>query len=229
MNGNVHNDGAAKPVAYILLGPPGSGKSTQADLFGREFGAVHVDMGAALRAAAGEATPFGEALSEIINTRRELVPDGIVRAILENELRRIGPSRPVVIDGAPRRESQIPSVMSAIVGSGRELRKAILIDLSEEDAVERISRRYSCGVCGRKLILGADLPTRGSACPSCGSPVSQRADDTEEGVRKRYRIFRDETMPVIDDFEKNGILLRVPGDRSAEEIFGMIASAVRRK
>lgn len=218
-----------KSTAYILLGPPGSGKSTQADLFGQEYGAVHIDMGAALRAAAGERTPFGEALSEIINTRRELVPDGIVRAILENELRRIGPSRPVVIDGAPRRESQIPPVMSAIIGSGRELGKAIFIDLSEEGAVERISRRYSCGSCGRKLILGSDLLTRESACPTCGSPVSQRADDTEDGVRTRYRIFREETMPVIDDFERKGVLLRVPGDRSAEGIFGIITSAIGRE
>lgn len=218
-----------KPTAYILLGPPGSGKSTQADLFGREFGAAHIDMGAALRAAAGERTPFGEALSEIINTQRELVPDGIVRAILENELRRIGSSRPVVIDGAPRRESQIPSVMSAIIGSGRELGKAIFIDLSEEGAVERISKRFSCGTCGRKLILGSDLPTRESVCPTCGAPVSQRADDTEDGVCKRYRIFREETMPVIDDFERKGVLLRVPGDRSAEEIFGMITSVIGRE
>jgi adenylate kinase len=217
-----------KPDAYILLGPPGSGKSTQADLFGREFGAAHIDMGAALRAAAGERTPFGEVLSDIINKRRELVPDGIVRSILENELRKIGPSRVVVIDGAPRRESQVHAVLSAILASGRELRKVVLIDLSEEGSVERISRRYSCGECGRKLILGSDLPSSEGPCPFCAGAVSQRADDTVEGVRKRYGIFLEETLPVIAHFESNGLLLRVPGDRDADAIFGEIMTELGR-
>lgn len=214
------------PDAYILLGPPGSGKSTQADLFGREFGAAHIDMGAALRAAAGERTPFGEALSDIINKRRELVPDGIVRSILENELKRIGPLRPVVIDGAPRRESQIQAVLSAIHGSGRELRKAIFIDLSEAGSVERISKRFSCASCGRKLILGSDLPAAGGPCPFCGGVASQRADDTEDGVRTRYRIFREETMPVISHFKEEGTLLHIPGDQGSDAIFKEILSAL---
>ena len=207
------------PAAYILLGPPGSGKSTQADLFGRKFGAVHVDMGASLRAAAGEATPFGEALSEIINTKRELVPDGIVRSILENELRTIDPTRPVVIDGAPRRESQIHAVLSAIAASGRTFRKAILVDLSEEESIARISKRFSCVSCGRKLILGIDFSSESAPCPSCGGSVTRRADDTEEGVRKRCRIFLEETSPVIAYFESRGELLRVTGGKTAEEIF----------
>ncbi|NTW30426.1 MAG: nucleoside monophosphate kinase [Candidatus Moranbacteria bacterium] len=215
------------PDAYILLGPPGSGKSTQADLFGREFGAVHIDMGAALRAAAGERTPFGEALSDIINKRRELVPDGIVRSILENELKRIGASRPVIIDGAPRRESQIHSVLSAIHGSSRELRKAIFIDLSEAGSVARISRRFSCASCGRKLILGSDLFASDKPCPFCGGVVSQRADDTEEGVRTRYRIFREDTLPVISHFREKGTLLHVSGDRNADVIFREIANALQ--
>jgi adenylate kinase len=217
-----------KPDAYILLGPPGSGKSTQADLFGREFRAAHIDMGAALRAAAAERTPFGEILSDIINTRRELVPDGIVRSILENELRKIGTSRVVVIDGAPRRESQVQDVLSAIFASGRELRTAVFIDLSEAGSVERISRRYSCGKCGRKLILGFDFPAAEGSCPICAGAVSQRADDTVEGIRKRYGIFREETLPVIEYFERNGLLLRVPGDRNADEIFGEIMTKLGR-
>ncbi len=217
----------SKPEVFILLGPPGSGKSTQADLFGREFGAAHIDMGAALRAAAGERTPFGEALSDIINKRRELVPDGIVRTILENELKRVGASRPVIIDGAPRRESQIHSVLSAIRGSGRELRKAIFIDLSEAGSVGRISKRFSCASCGRKLILGSDLGTSGGPCPFCGGAVSQRADDTEEGVRTRYRIFREETMPVISHFREEGTLVHVSGDRDADAIFKEISNTLK--
>ncbi len=217
---------ASRPSAYILLGPPGSGKSTQADYFGREFGAAHIDMGAALRSAAAEPTPFGAALSDIINNRRELVSDGIVRSILENELRKVGASRPVIIDGAPRCGSQVHVVISAIEESGRTFREAVFIDLSEEDSITRISRRFSCSECGRKLILGADLRTASSPCPVCGGEVSQRQDDTEEGVRTRFRVFRDETVPVIGYFEAEGKLLRVPGNKTAEAIWGDIRAAL---
>jgi adenylate kinase len=214
--------------AYILLGPPGSGKSTQADLFGREFGVAHIDIGASLRAAAGERTMFGDVLSEIINTRRELVPDNIIRSILENELRKVDPSRPVVIDGAPRCEHQIHLVLSVIHDSGRELRKVILIEVSEGESIARISKRFSCESCGRKLILWTDFRSVGDKCPSCGGAVTQRVDDTEAGVRERYRVFLEETLPVIAHFETQGELIRVSGDRSAEEIFAEIISDLKR-
>ncbi len=211
--------------AYILLGPPGSGKSTQAGTFVDAIDAAHIDMGSALRAAAA-LTPFGEKLSRTINEHRTLVGDDIVRSVLGDELRKIDASRPVVIDGAPRRESQIGIVLSAIRESGRELRAVVFIDLPEEVSVARISRRFSCSGCGRKFVLGADLPKGAAACPSCGGTVSRREDDTEAGVRKRFRVFRTETMPVIAYFEREGVLFRVSGDRPAEEISAEVRSII---
>lgn len=214
-----------KPHAYILLGPPGSGKSTQADIFRREFGAAHVDMGAALRAASREGTPFGEKLSESINQKRELVPDEIVRAVLEGELRRIPAGTPVILDGAPRRESQINEVLSVLDRFGKSFQGAIFIELSEADSVERISRRFSCADCGAKFILGKDYAAAsGDRCPHCGGKVTQRADDTSEGVRKRWKVFHDETLPVLGFFERKGKLIRVSGLSDPEGIFNDIRS-----
>lgn len=213
-----------KPYAYILLGPPGSGKSTQADIFKKEFGTAHVDMGSALRKAAAEPTPFGETLNEIINEKRELVPDGIVRAVLENELKKTASDQSVVIDGAPRRESQIQSTISALDASGKQLVGAIFIELSEEESVRRISCRFSCMKCGAKLILGKDIADEGSVCPQCGGSIAQRADDTPEGVRTRWRIFHDETIPVLSYFEREGRLVRVSGLSDPDGIFDDIRS-----
>lgn len=210
------------PKVYILLGPPGSGKSTQADIFTREFGGEHLDMGAALRSAAQEPTPFGAKLNTIINQKRELVPDEIVEAVLEKELRRISSDRSIIVDGAPRRANQIHEVLSALNRHGKDFKKAIFVELSEEDSVDRISRRFSCLECGAKLVLGGNYAQVGDRCPQCGGKVGQRADDTPEGVRKRWQVFHDETLPVLEYFEKQGKLLRVSGKNDAETIFNDI-------
>lgn len=213
-----------KPHAYILLGPPGSGKSTQADIFKREFGAAHVDMGSSLRAAAQEGTPFSEKLNESINQKRELVPDEIVRAVLESELRKVPAGKPVILDGAPRRESQINEVLSVLDRFGKSFQAAIFIELSEADSVERISRRFSCVDCGAKFVLGKDYAAQGDQCPHCGGRVTQRADDTPEGVKKRWNVFHDETFPVLSYFERKGRLIRVSGLSDPEGIFSDIRS-----
>lgn len=216
-----------KPHAYILLGPPGSGKSTQSDILNREFGCEHIDMGSALRSAAQEPTPFGAKINDIINRKRELVPDEIVQAVLEQELRKMAPDRPVVVDGAPRRGSQIREVLSALNRHGKNFKKAIFVELSEEDSVDRISRRFSCTDCGARLILGGNYENVGDRCPQCGGRVGQRADDTAEGVRKRWQVFHDETLSVLDYFEEQGQLLRVSGKNDAETIFNDIRSGMK--
>lgn len=213
-----------RPRAYILLGPPGSGKSTQADIFKREFGSAHVDIGSALRRAASEPTPIGEMLDEIIHEKHELVPDGVVRSVLEGELRKTGEDQSVIIDGAPRRASQIRDTISALISTGKLLSGVIFIGLSEEESVRRISRRFSCSSCGEKLILGKDIETKDAMCPKCGGKISQRADDTPEGVRTRWNVFHDETLPVLEHFSREGKLIRVSGEQDAEAIFTDIRS-----
>jgi len=208
-----------KPGAFILLGAPGSGKSTQAEFFKQKFGAAHIDIGAALRNAASEPTPIGEMLKEIIYEKQTLVPDGIVRSVLEAEIGKTGADQMIVIDGAPRRESQIRDTVSAVVSSGKVFYGAIFIELSEEESVKRISCRFSCEGCGAKLILGKDIGSDVSPCPRCGGKVTQRADDTQEGVRTRWKIFHDETLPVLAHFARENKLFRVSGEKSAHEIF----------
>lgn len=208
--------------AIVLLGPPGSGKSTQADLFARAFDAVHIDIGGALRRAAQEPTPFGAEVNETIHVRKELVSDEVVRSVLHREFEAIPSDRMAVIDGAPRCESQIADVMSVVSEAGRTLLGAIFIELPVEVSVDRISRRFSCAECGRKLILGTDVFSAEDPCPVCGGAIAQRVDDTGEGVRKRWQVFHDSTLPVLRYFEREGKLVRVSGQHAAEEIFSDI-------
>src|SRR3989344_198373 len=205
---------------YILLGPPGSGKSTQAELLRKAFDLVHIDIGSELRAAAEQDTSFGRELNDIVNRRRELVPDETVSTVLRMALERVPQSKGILLDGAPRRVSQIQPVLAVLQEFGRSLTKAIFIEISEEGSIGRISRRYLCFGCHRPYILGKDLHDEADGtCETCGGKIGQRKDDTKEGVRKRFQIFQEETLPVIEYFEREGTLARIDGNQGADAIY----------
>jgi len=211
--------------AYILLGLPGSGKSTQADLFAERFGATHLNMGSLLRTAALDSFARDGSLFRSVNESGSLVDDDTVHRVLEDGLRRTDPTAPVIIDGAPRRESQVDVVRSVLREVGRNLRKAVFLEIPEEMSVTRIRARFACSSCGRTLVLGDDLASETASCPFCGGRLTRRLDDSEAGVRKRIRVFRHETVPVIEHLEREGALVRISGVGTPEEVFSAMRSA----
>lgn len=212
---------------YILLGSAGSGKSTQAELLKSSLHLAHIDIGAELRSVAVQDTPLGRQVDETINARHELLSDDIMYAVLADAVRSVPLTAGILIDGAPRRESQIAKVLAILKETGRELNKVIFIDVPEAVSVERISKRFSCGKCGRQYILGKNLIDAGMPCRYCGGNIAQRVDDTPEGVRTRHQIFHQETMPVVRYFESTGQLLRVDGHQETYKVFQFILEHLR--
>lgn len=203
----------------IILGPQGCGKGTQAELLVKQFNLAHLEMGAALREIAKEDSPLGRRVDETINHKKELVPEKVIDAVLEKWIGQIPAEQGTIIDGAPRKISQIDEVEGAFKKNNRQLDFVIFVNIPETESVLRISKRYSCLGCQARLILGWDFQNPTDPCPECGGKVEQRPDDTPQGVRKRLEIFRQETMPVIDHYRKQGKLLDINGMQSVEKVF----------
>ncbi len=212
---------------YILLGSAGSGKSTQAELLKSSLHLAHIDIGAELRAVAAHDTSLGRQVNDFINVKHELASDELVLSVLTDAIRSVPHTVGLLIDGIPRRESQIQQVLQALADSGRILNKVIYIDVPETISVERISKRYACEGCRRSYILDKNLIDSAKPCRYCGGRISQRADDTEEGVRKRHQIFHQETLPVVRYFESTGHLLHVDGNQETYKVFKFILEHLR--
>lgn len=212
---------------YILLGSAGSGKSTQAELLKSSLHLAHIDIGSELRAVAAHDTKLGQRVNEIINVKHEFVPDDVVFAVLVDAVRSVPETVGLLIDGIPRRESQIQKVLDVLEESSRTLNKVIFIDVPAAVSVERISKRYACQTCKRTYILGKNLIDSEAPCRYCKGKIAQRPDDTEDGVRKRHQIFQEETLPVVKYFEGTGQLLHVDGDQETYKVFQNILEHVR--
>ncbi|HRY82647.1 MAG TPA: nucleoside monophosphate kinase [Candidatus Moranbacteria bacterium] len=210
----------------VILGPQGSGKGTQAEKLAKKFEAEHIDMGKFLREVALLETPLGKEIHEIVNIKKELVSDRILREVIHLKLLGLPREQGIVFDGVPRSIDQLGYFEEAIKESGRKIDKVISINLSKEESIKRISKRRVCEKCKKVFILGKDIQSAGEKCHAyrqagneCGGKIIQRIDDSEEGVKKRLGIFKEETMPIVEYYKKEGKLAEINGDQEIEKVF----------
>ncbi len=206
----------------IILGPQGSGKGTQAELLAQKYNLDHFDTGNALRRVASLDTPLGREVKEIIIVKKELVPSRILKEVLHARLSSLGREQGVVFVGLPRNIEQAEYFQDALLEFGRKIDKVFFINISEQESIERISRRRSCVKCREAYILGKNLEKDGRPCAKCGGEVVQRKDDTPEGIRKRLKVYREETMPVIEYFKNKDLLAEINGEQGSEKVFAEI-------
>lgn len=206
----------------IILGQQGSGKGTQAELLAEKFNLIHIDMGKTLRDVAKLDTPLGKEVYDIQNVTKTLVSSRILREVLHLKLGSIPNGQGIVFDGVPRTLDQAIYFDDALLEFGRNMDRVFFINISEQESLKRISKRWLCEKCKKILIMGQDVMSESDVCPQCAGEITQREDDTVAGVKKRLVIFAAETMPVIEHCKQEGVLVEINGNQTVEKVFADI-------
>lgn len=202
----------------ILLGPPGAGKGTQSAGLVERHGMKQLSTGDMLRAAVKAETPVGLEAKAVMD-RGELVSDGIVSALIDENLASMPADQGAIFDGYPRTSGQAADLDRILEKNGRSLDYVIELEVNVDALVERITGRFSCGNCGALYHDTANPPKTPGVCDVCGSTeFKRRPDDNEETVRKRMDEYRAKTAPILPGYEERGIVRRVDGMAAIGEV-----------
>jgi adenylate kinase len=210
----------------LLIGPQGSGKGTQAKILVERFGFFSFEMGGFLR----ELAKTNPEIAKIQNEKGKLVPDDMFFFALKELLgEKIISKKGILLDGFPRKISQYEMLKNWFEQQGEKLDIAFLIDISEEETLRRLSARRTCKICGRVWnLFTSPKPPAENKC-ECGGELYQRKDDTPEAIKKRLQEYSRETKPLINVLEKEGILIRINGERPIKTISRDLVKAIEGK
>src|SRR3989440_2275896 len=200
----------------ILLGPPGAGKGTQAERLVEDFDLPYYATGDILRAAVKEGTELGKEAKEYMD-RGDLVPDDLICRVIMERIDSPEAADGFILDGFPRNVHQAETLEEALERRGRELSAALYIDVDDDDVVKRLSGRRVCTKNGHNYHVDFDPPKKEGVCDQDGSRLVQREDDKPETVKHRLDVYREQTAPLVERYEKQGILRRFDGSRSQTE------------
>jgi len=206
-------------MRILILGSPGAGKGTQSKFISEKLNIPHVSTGDILRKEISLSTELGKKVREYVESGK-LVPDEIIAYILLNELKNDIYKNGYILDGFPRNLNQA----RILEEKGIAFDKVILIDASEDEIVKRLSGRRVCKNCNAVFNVYYNKPKVDGICDYCGGKLIQRDDDKEEVVRNRFKVFYEQTMPVINYYEQKGVLIKVNGNNSLDDIKNEIFS-----
>ena len=204
-------------MRVILLGAPGAGKGTQAATLHEHLNAPHIATGDLFRAALSEGTPLGLEAKSYMD-RGELVPDDVTVRMLLERISQPDAASGYILDGFPRSLAQATALSEALAGRGETIDKVLLVDVSEDELVRRLSGRWICRACQTPYHAISNPPKTEGMCDADGGELYQRDDDTPETVRNRLGVYRDQTAPLIDYYAEQGVLASINGEQDIEAV-----------
>jgi adenylate kinase len=207
------------------MGPPGAGKGTQAERLVDDFGLPYYATGDILRAAVKEETELGRKAKEYMD-RGDLVPDQLISDVVIERLDSDEAADGFLLDGFPRTTEQAELLGASLDARGRRLTAALLIEVPDQEVIRRLSGRRICVKSGHVYHVEFDPPKNESVCDQDGSRLVQRDDDKPETIQKRLDVYHDQTEPLIDYYERKGLLRRFDGTRSPEEVHDHIRATL---
>ncbi len=211
-------------MRIVLLGAPGSGKGTQAQRLQAKFGVPQVSSGDLLRDAVARKTDLGLKAKAAMEAG-QLVSDDIVLGLIRERLAQPDAANGFILDGFPRNSDQAATLSKLLVDIGQPLEAVLLMDVRTQTLIERLAGRRVCKACGAVHAVSA-LPAPDAPCTKCGGELFQRNDDKEEVIAKRLEVYQSQTKPLIEHYQKLGLLKVIKGEGDLEQITARMEAAL---
>jgi adenylate kinase len=205
-------------MRLVLLGPPGAGKGTQAEVLSAEYKLPHISTGDILREEVREKSDVGIEAKSYMD-KGGLVPDSIVTKIVVKRLGRPDATNGFILDGYPRTKTQSISLSSALDENGISIDRVLYFKTSVPTVIARLSGRRVCDNCKAIYHTKNNPPSKEGICDRCGGGLKQRRDDNEETVKKRLKVYEETASDLLGYYKEKGLLMEISGDLEVDKLF----------
>jgi len=210
----------------VLLGPPGAGKGTQAQVISQEMNLAHISSGDLFRENLKNQTELGKLAQGYMN-RGELVPDDVTIAMVRDRISRPDCADGALLDGFPRTPAQATALSEMLATMGQKVHSVPYISVPAELLIERLGGRWTCPSCGHVYHEKYNPPKTAGVCNNDGAALIQRDDDKAETVERRIRVYMEQTSPLIEYYRQEGLLVEVDGTKTIESVSQEILKAIK--
>ncbi len=214
-------------MQFVLFGPPGAGKGTQAKFLSETLNVPHISTGDILRENVKKGTALGMKAKSYMD-KGELVPDKLLIDLIKDRLSQPDCRKGFLLDGFPRTIPQAEALDEILDDINKNLDGVINIDVGSNELVRRLSGRRICRGCGASYHVLFNAPKAKDICDACGGELYQREDDKEAAIKNRLNVYMKQTQPVLDYYKKKGVLIDIDGEEEIEEVTADIKSALDR-
>ena len=213
-------------MKLLIMGRPGAGKGTQAANIKDYYKIPHISTGDMFRAAIKNQTELG-LLAKSYMDKGGLVPDEVTIGLVRERLAEADCKNGFLLDGFPRTVAQAEALDEILSANGIKLDAVLDVNVPAEKLIRRMVGRRVCKTCGATFHVEFNAPKKDGICDNCGSPLIQRADDTEATAKNRLEVYDNQTAPLLDFYSKKGILKTVNGDQPLDKVFEDIKETLR--